>query len=824
MSNPESNNACGHSACGAPVAGLRPLEIRRAAVLGAGAMGVRIAALLANAGLPVLLLDLPGDPAPSETRTQKDLPAARALASLARMKPAALFEPCLIQLIEPGSFALAMERIADCDWVVEAVAENLEIKIALLQRVVAHLKPSAILTTNTSGLPVGQIASGVGQGAWRARFFGAHFFNPPRYMRLVELIATPETNLQLLASFAAFADLHLGKQVVNAADTPNFIANRIGAAAMARATCLMQQQGLTFEEVDALTGPVIGWPRTGTFRLADMVGLDVLAAVVANAPESAQTPQLGELLAEMLRRGWLGDKAGQGFYKKQSKADGSQERWTLALPDFTYRPMQKAALASLDLAKNAPSVAERMRVVLEADPARDRAAAFLWPFLAGLWNHAAELIGTAASNAPAIDRAMRAGFNWELGPFELWDAAGVARTVERMRMLGLDVSPRAGALLAAGYSSWYQGAACFNPCSGQLEPLMEPAGHARVVSYKRSGGVLRSNSGASLVDIGQGVTAIELHAMKNAIGADVMSMITSALSPNSAAVRDSVAFVLSGDRDNFSVGANLLQLLLMAQEGEWDEIRAVITGFQRMTAAIKFCPCPVVVAPFGLTLGGGAEMTLHAARRQAHAESYIGLVEAGVGLIPAGGGTKEMLFRALDRAQDIAETDPRDPAAFARSATLQSALKRAFETIALAKVSTSATEARTLWFLDGGDGITMNRERLLEDAKRAALQMAEGGYVAPQPRTVLAPGSSALAALEMGVELMHEAGHASEHDRKVACHAARVLCGGRVTPGEVVTEQQLLDLELEAFLSLCGEVKTQQRIGYTLKTGKPLRN
>jgi 3-hydroxyacyl-CoA dehydrogenase len=348
-----------------------------------------------------------------------------------------------------------------------------------------------------------------------------------------------------------------------------------------------------------------------------------------------------------------------------------------------------------------------------------------------------------------------------------------------------------------------------------------------MTDFKRTHGVLRANQGASLVELGDGVAAIELHALKNAIGTDVLSLITTTLDPDSVAVRDHIGFVLSGDRDNFSVGANLLQLLLLAQEGEWEELRAMIASFQRMTAAIKFCPRPVVVAPFGLTLGGGAEICLHAARRQPHAETYIGLVEAGVGLIPAGGGTKEMLLRATDRAMALAQgnpQEPRDPAGMARSATLQTALQRAFETIALAKVSTSAAEAHRLWFVEPGDGITMNRERLLTDAKRAALQLAENGYAAPQPRTLVAPGTSALAALEMGVTLMQEAGQASEHDAKVARHAAQVLCGGRVTPGQTVSEAQILELELEAFLSLAGEAKTQQRIAYTLKTGKPLRN
>jgi len=433
-----------------------------------------------------------------------------------------------------------------------------------------------------------------------------------------------------------------------------------------------------------------------------------------------------------------------------------------------------------------------------------------------------------AESAASIDQAMKAGFNWELGPFEMLDAAGVEATVARMKALGLPVSTRLEALLAAGQKSWYTqgGRECFQPQTGTLEPVAAVPGHARIADFRRSHRVVRSNAGASLVDIGDGIGCIELHSVKNAIGGDVLAMISSVLNPNSDAVRDFAGFVISSDRESFSVGANLMQLLMAAQEGEWDELNGVIHGFQQMTAAIKFCPRPVVVAPFGLTLGGGAEICLHAARRQAHAETYIGLVEAGVGLIPAGGGTKEMLLRAMDSAAALAPPDPRDPPSrFAQSAEMATALKRVFESIALAKVATSAAEARGLGMLAPADRITLNRERLLLDAKGQAAALAAAGYTAPQPRTQIpAPGLAALGTLETGVFLMGEAGYASEHDQKVARWTAYILCGGRVTAGSLVSEQYLLDLEREAFLSLCGERKTQERIGFTLKTGKPLRN
>jgi 3-hydroxyacyl-CoA dehydrogenase len=797
-------------------------------------MGSRIAAHLANAGIPTLLLDL----VPKDKGAQ---PLAKAaIAALAKSKPAALYEPTLAALITPGNFDDDLPKLANCDWVIEAVAENLAIKTALLNRVVPHLAPHALLTTNTSGLPVAQIAAGLtATEVWRGdRFFGTHFFNPPRYMRLLEVIPAAETDPAVVASFAAFADRNLGKLVVLANDTPNFIANRIGISVMFTAAALMLEQGLTIEEVDALTGQALGWPRTGTFRLADMVGIDIPAHVAANFPQGVTPSGFSRVLEEMLQRGWLGDKSGQGFYKKIKGEDGKEIRYVLDLATYEYRPVAKPALPALEMAKNAASLPERLQLLLANDPAKDKTAAFLWPFLTALWNYAAGAIGEVAGDAASIDRAMRAGFNWELGPFEMWDAAmwdaamwdaaGPSSTVTRMKTLGLPVSPHVEALLAAGHSSWYtsDGRQCFQPERNQLEPVATFPGHARIADFRRSNGVVRSNPGASLVDLGDGIGCIELHSLKNAIGGDVLALVSSVLNPASDAVRDFAAFVIASDRKNFSVGANLMQLLMVAQEGEWEELAAVIHSFQQMTLAIKYCPRPVIAAPFGMTFGGGAEICLHAARRQAHAETYIGLVEAGVGLIPGGGGTKEMLLRAIDAATALAHADPRDPPSrFAQSAEMATALRRSFETIALAKVSTSAAEARTLGLLAPTDRITLNRERLLLDAKAQAAILANSGYAPPQPRTQIpAPGMAALATLQTGVFLMGEAGYASEHDQKVARWAAYILSGGRITPGTLVTEQYILDLEREAFLSLCGEPKTQERIAFTLKTGKPLRN
>jgi 3-hydroxyacyl-CoA dehydrogenase len=803
----------------------QPLLVRRAAVLGAGTMGSRIAAHLANAGIPVLLLDMV--PAGEGARNRL---ALSALGALSKSKPAALFEASLAAMITPGNFEDDLPKLSQCDWVIEAVAENLEIKTTLLARVTPHLAPRAVLTTNTSGLPIAKIAAGL-KSHWD-RFFGTHFFNPPRYMQLLEVIPTAESDADAVAAFAAFADRMLGKQVVFANDTPNFIANRVGVDVMFTAATLMLEQGLTIEEVDALTGPAIGWPRTGTFRLADMVGIDILAHVAANFPEGVTPGGFSGVLAEIVKRGWLGDKAGQGFYKKARGADGKEERLVLDLNTFEYRATTKPALPSLEMAKNAATVPERLKLLLANYSAKDKAARFLWPFLSSLWNFSADRIGEAAGDAPSIDEAMRFGFNWEQGPFEMWDAAGVRETVARMKALHLPVSRNVQDLLDSGPDSapvsWYSpdGPQCYNPIKGGWEPVRQRPGHARVADFRRAHGVVKSNAGASLVDIGDGIGCIELHSLKNAIGGDVVSMIAAVLNPASDAVRDFTGFVISGDRDRFSVGANLMQLLLGAQEGDWDEVEMAIRAFQQMSSAIKFCPRPVVVAPFNLTLGGGAEICLHAARRQPHAETYIGLVETGIGLIPGGGGTKEMLLRALDAAAAVSPPDPRDPPSrFAQSAEMTAALKRSLETIAMAKVSTSAAEARVLGLLAPSDNITLNRERLLLDAKAQALTLAEPGYAPPQPRTQIpAPGTAALAMLQTGIFMMREAGFASEHDQKVANWVAYILCGGRVTAGSLISEQYLLDLEREAFLSLAGERKTQERVAFTLKTGKPLRN
>jgi 3-hydroxyacyl-CoA dehydrogenase len=807
--------------------------IHRVAVLGAGTMGSRIAAHIANAGVPVLLLDMvpAGVGADAETAARSRL-ALGAIEALKKAKPAAFYTPENARLICPGNFEDDLAQIAGCDWIIEAVAEDLVIKRALLEKVEMHRAPSAIVTTNTSGLPVASIVEGV-SAELRGNFFGVHFFNPPRYMRLVEIIATPASDTAVVAAISHFCDLRLGKAVVRANDTPNFIANRIGTFAMLNAVRLMMEQGLTIEEVDALTGAAIGWPKTGTFRLSDLVGIDVLAHVAENF--AAQAARIGderadvvlpEFMREMLRRRWLGDKTAQGFYKKAAKdAEGRDVRLALDWNALEYRPSEKARFPALDVANNVGSARERIAQLLSGNPAKDKAIAFHWPFLTELFTYAANRLppepNAIADSVVSIDAAMRAGFNWELGPFEMFDGAGVRAVTEKMRAQGRSISPNVERLLAKG-ESWYRedsggsGRAFFDPASGAYKPVPLVEGALSLPAIKRRRGVVRSNAGASVIDLDDGVAAIELHSKMNAVGDDIVSLIAQTLRADSGEVAKFEAFVIASEGANFSVGANLMQLLLAMQDGEWDEVELAVRAFQRMTQAIKFCPRPVVVAPYGMCLGGGTEIALHAAVRRPHAELYMGLVEAGVGLIPAGGGSKEMLLRALDAGPANARGD--ELAVF-------EALKRSFEAIAMAKVSTSAAEAKNLGYLREGDGIAMNRERLLADAKRAARELADGGYTAPQMCTeISAPGESVLATLKAHVWMMRQAEYISDHDVKVANWAAHVLCGGNVTAGTIVSEQYLLDLEREAFLSLCGERKTQERIAFTLKTGKPLRN
>jgi 3-hydroxyacyl-CoA dehydrogenase len=808
-------------------------RISKVAILGAGTMGARIAAHFANAGVPSYLLDIVPPDADVPARNKI---AAAGLDAAKKSKPAAFMEPSLARLVTVGNFEDDLKKLADVDWIIEAVVENLEIKRSLLKKVEAIRKPGTIITTNTSGLPVGKISEGFSEDFRRA-WFGTHFFNPPRYMRLLEIIPTAEADRAAIDAISHFCDVRLGKGVVIAKDTPNFIGNRIGTFSVLNVIRLMQEMGLSIEEVDALTGQAVGWPKSATFRTIDLVGLDILGHVVGNMTTNVHDERsdlrLPDFFHQMLQKKWLGDKTKGGFYKKVKQAGGKEdERLALDWKTLEYHPRHKPKFPALDMAKNIDDTGARLRMLLGLDGGSqklDKAGSFLWAALSDLWTYAANRVPEISDSIVEIDRAMRLGFNWELGPFELWDAAGVEATVARMKKEGKPVVPNVEKMLAAGQKSWYvddakspAGRKYWDLASGNEMPVQVPEGVWSVTVAKKSNGVVKKNSGASLVDLGDGVGCIEFHSKMNALGADIIGLIAQTLKPGGPGDNFD-AFVITNDAANFSVGANLMLLLMSVQEEEWDDVDMVIRQFQGMTQAIKFSPKPVVSAPFGLCLGGGTEISLHAAARQPHAELYTGLVEVGVGLLPGGGGCKEMLLRAVDQA--AASRGKSSPEALVGSVEMMESMKKAFETIATAKVATSAHEARGYGFLSNSDRITMNRERVLSDAKARALELARSGYEAPVARTdIPAPGESLLAALKMGVYLMRQGDFITDYEVKLAGKIAEVICGGNVTPGTPVSEQYILDLEREGFKSLCGERKTQERIQYTLKTGKTLRN
>ncbi|PYX47954.1 MAG: 3-hydroxyacyl-CoA dehydrogenase [Acidobacteria bacterium] len=814
-------------------------RINKVAVLGAGTMGARIAAHFANAGVPSYLFDIVPPDADGAARNKI---AAAGLDAAKKSKPAAFMEPSLSRFVTVGNFEDDLKKLADVDWIIEAVVENLDLKRALLKKVEAIRKPGTIITTNTSGLPVGKIAEGFSED-FRRSWFGTHFFNPPRYMRLLELIPTAEADRALIEAVSHFCDVKLGKGVVLAKDTPNFIANRIGTFSVLNVIRLMQEMGLTIEEVDALTGQAVGWPRSATFRTIDLVGLDILGHVVANMTTNVHDERsdlkLPDFFRKMIEHKWLGDKTKGGFYKKNvgrapspAGSGGEDERLALDWRTLEYHSRQKPKFPALEMAKNIEDTGTRLRTLLGLDGApqkADKAGAFLWAALSDLWTYSANRVPEISDSIVEIDRAMRLGFNWELGPFELWDAAGLEVTVARMKKEGKPIAANVEKLLSAGQKSWYgddpkssSGRKYWELRTGTWEPVHVPAGVWSTTVAKKSNGVVKKNSGASLIDLGDGVGCIEFHSKMNSLGADIISLIIQSLKAGGPGDGFD-AFVITNDATNFSVGANLMLLLMSVQEEEWDDVDLAVRQFQGMTQAIKFSAKPVVVAPFGLCLGGGTEISLHAAARQPHAELYAGLVEVGVGLLPGGGGCKEMLLRAVDSA--TASRGKVSGEALAGSVEMMEAMKKAFETIATAKVATSAHEARGLGFISNGDRITMNRERVLSDAKTRALELARAGYEPPVPRTdIPAPGENLLAALKMGVHLMRQGAFITDYEVKLGGRIAEVLCGGNITPGTPVSEQYLLDLEREGFKSLCGEKKTQERIQFTLKTGKTLRN
>ena len=792
-------------------------------------MGARIAAHLANAGIPCYLLDIvPTSLTPTEQSKGLTLesPAVRNRIVLAgfeaakKSRPAAFFTADNARLVTPGNLEDNIAWCGQVDWIIEAVAENLEIKRSLFTRVEAVRKPGTIVTSNTSGLPIHLIAEGRSED-FQQHWVGTHFFNPPRYMKLVELIAGPKTLPEVLESLDEICDLRLGKGVVAARDTPNFIANRIGTFSMLNAVRQMLALEMTIEEVDACTGPAIGQPKSATFRTADLVGLDILVHVVRNIYENATTDESRDIykvppfMEEMLKRGWLGDKTGGGFYKKVKKG-GDSEILTLDWQKMEYRPRLKAKFPSIEAGKAVEDTRERLRALLAPaldGKGGDKANRFLWSTLSQTCLYAARLMPEISHSIVDLDRAVRWGFAWELGPFEVWDAVGVERMAKALERDGQKLPPLVRKVLDSPKKSFYESekgtTRYFDLASQSLKPVPEPPGMIILKSLKDRSGVVQKNPGASLIDLGDGVLCCEFHSKMNSIGGDLVAMIHAGIARLSA---DFDAMVIGNQATNFSVGANLMLVLISAQEGEWDDIHIAVRQFQRVNMAIKYAPRPIVAAPQGMALGGGCEVSLHAARIHAAAEAYLGLVETGVGLIPGGGGTKEMLIRANEHSAGGEDLD------------LFHALKPVFENIAMAKVSTSGEDARLLGYLRPSDLIAMNRDRQIADAKQTALALLRAGYHPPAPAQIRVLGEEFLTGAKVAIHMMIRGGFASDYDGVVGRKLANILAGGAITAPQLVPEQYVLDLEREAFVSLCGEHKTQERIAHTLKTGKPLRN
>jgi len=791
-------------------------------------MGARIAAHLANAGMACYLLDMvPPELNAEERRKQLTLenPSVRnrivqaGLEAAKQSRPAALFTPESARLITIGNFEDNLAWCGEVDWIIEAVAENLEIKRKLFGRIESVRKPGTVVTSNTSGLPIGLIAEGRSED-FQQHWAGTHFFNPPRYMKLVELVPGPQTLPQVLASLQEVCDLRLGKGVVIAKDTPNFIANRIGTFSLLNAFNQMQALEMTVEEVDALSGPVIGWPNSATFRTLDIVGLDVLVHVIRNLYENVIDDESRELyrvppvMEEMMRRGWLGEKTGSGFYKRV-KGSGDSEILTLDWQKMEYRPRQRARFASLEAAGTIESTPERLAALVKAaldQTAADKASRFLWATLSATCLYAARRVPEIAERIVDVDRAMRWGFGWELGPFEVWDAIGVARMSKALVREGKQLPNLVTDVLASPRKSFFvteKGRTQYFTPANTLRPLEEDAGVIVLKALKERSTVVKENSAASLIDLGDGVLCCEFHAKMNAIGGDTLAILQAGVARLETEFE---AMVIANQGPNFSAGANLMLLLMMAQEGEWDDIHVAVRQFQRANMAIKYARRPVVAAPHAMALGGGCEIPLHAARIHAAAETYMGLVETGVGLIPAGGGTKEMLIRANEHASGADTLD------------LLHALRPIFENMAMAKVSTSAEQARSFGYLRPADLVAMNRDRQIADAKQTALALVRAGYHPAAPAEIRVLGEEFLAAAKLVIHMMIRGEYATEFDGVVARKLASVLAGGSITAAQMVPEPYLLDLEREAFVSLCGEPKTQQRMAHTLKTGKPLRN
>ncbi|GAA4493767.1 3-hydroxyacyl-CoA dehydrogenase/enoyl-CoA hydratase family protein [Hymenobacter ginsengisoli] len=797
--------------------------IKKVAVLGSGVMGSRIACHFANIGVPVLLLDI----APKELTADEekkglklDAPAVRnrivnsALQAAVVANPSPLYRKSEASRIKTGNFDDNLKEIASCDWVIEVVVERLDIKKSLYERVEQFRKKGTLITSNTSGIPIHLLAEGRSED-FKENFAGTHFFNPPRYLKLLEIIPTPETKPEVVDFLLHYGDLYLGKTVVLAKDTPGFIANRVGVFALLDAMQTMQKLGLTVEETDKLTGPVIGHAKSATLRTSDVVGLDTTINVANGLAQGLPNDEAKDVFAlpdfvkQMGENKWLGDKTGQGFYKKVKGEGGKSEIHALDLNTLEYKPSQKVKFATLELTKTIDKLADRFKVLVSG---KDKAGEFYRLSFGSLFAYVSNRVPEIADQLYKIDDALRAGFGWELGPFETWDALGVQAGIDLAKAAGRTVAPWVEEMLAAGNSTFYKvenGVRKFyDKESKQYQPVAGVENFIILDNLRASGKVLWKNAGASVIDLGDGILNVEFHSKMNSLGTDVIQGLLKGVEMAEAGYR---GLVVGNDAPNFSAGANLGLVYMQALEQEFDELNMMIQQFQQAMMRMRYSSIPVVGTPHGLTLGGGCELNLHCDRVVASAESYIGLVEFGVGLIPGGGGTKEMTLRTAAKYE---EGEPEF-----------NLLRNTYMTISTAKVSTSAAEAFDLGFLRRGDEIVVNPNRVIAQAKAAAIELADAGYSQPSQKTnIKVHGKGALAMFKTGVYAMQQGQYISTHDQLIANKLAYVMCGGDLSSPTEVSEQYLLDLEREAFLSLCGERKTLERIQSILTTGKPLRN
>lgn len=798
-------------------------KINKVAVLGSGIMGSRIACHFANIGVEVLLLDI----APKQLSTAEeakgmrlDQPAVRnsivnnALNTAVKTSPSPIFNKKSLDRITTGNFEDDMSKISNYDWIIEVVVENLEIKKKVFEQVEQYRKPGTLITSNTSGIPISKMAEGRSEDFVK-HFCGTHFFNPPRYLRLLEIIPTEKTDPSVVEFLMDFGDKFLGKTTVLCKDTPAFIANRVGVYSIMALLHLVEKMDLTVEEVDKYTGPALGRPKSATFRTTDVVGLDTMIKVAGGLYENCTEDKAHNLfklpayVSKMEENNWLGDKTKQGFYKKTKNAEGKTEILALDLKTLEYRPQQKIKSSTLDLTKSIESVKDRMKVFAAG---KDRAGELFRASFFGLFEYVSDRIPEISDELYRIDDAMRAGFGWELGPFEVWDAVGVEEAIKGMEALGHQAATWVKEMIAAGNTSFYKvenGVKKYYDIPTKTYLPLPGSDSFIVLDNLRAKKTLYKNAGASIIDLGDGILNVEFHSKMNTIGGDTLTAINKAID---MAEKDYRGVVIGNDGANFSAGANVGMIFMMAVEQEWDELNMAIKMFQNTSMRIRYSSIPVVVAPHNLTLGGGCEFSLHADHVQLSAETYMGLVEFGVGVIPGGGGTKEFALRASDE--------------FKEDQIVQNALKERFLTIGMAKVSTSALEALDLGYLQKDKfSISMNRSRLIADAKAKAIELADAGYIKPvQRKDIMVLGKQGLGIVYAGANSMYSGNFISEHDKKISEKLGYVMCGGDLSSPTKVTEQYLLDLEREAFLSLCGERKTLERIQSIVVKGKPLRN